>query len=209
MVFDAYVAAAQGDLSGLALMSLAYDYVVPNMFTYGDLASKAVSADFDSTRNYFLEMEPSNMPLGSPMSKLLWGPLSYGRWPTQQLPDAFRQLQNSNVETLLLSGNMDFSTPAEYATNELLPYLKNGKQVIFSEYGHVGDVVYLDKENTRRILTSYYHTGVVDTSMNAYRPMDFNVRWGFPTLAKVTVGILAVLGTAAVVGIVLLVRNGF
>ncbi|MGD1045920.1 MAG: alpha/beta hydrolase [Bacteroidota bacterium] len=209
MVFDAYVAAKQGDPSGLALMSLAYDYVLPSMFTWGDLASKAISADFDSTRNYFIDMEPSDMPLGSPLSKLLLGPLRYGGWPMRQIPEEFRQLRNSEVETLLLSGSIDFSTPAEYATKELLPYLKNGKQVILSECGHVGDVVYLHPENTRRILTSFYNTGVVDTSMNAYNKMDFNVSWGFPTLAKVAVGTLAVIGTAAVVGIVLLVKNGF
>jgi hypothetical protein len=57
------------------------------------------------------------------------------------------------------------------------------------------------------MLTSFYNSGVVDTSMNTYKPMDFNVSWGFPTLAKVAVGTLAVLGTAAVVGIVLLVRK--
>jgi hypothetical protein len=28
----------------------------------------------------------------------------------------------------LISGSIDFSTPAEYATNQLLPYLDNGKQ---------------------------------------------------------------------------------
>jgi pimeloyl-ACP methyl ester carboxylesterase len=207
MVFDSYVAAKQGDPSGLALMSLAYDYVLPSMFTWGDLASKAVSADFDSSHNYFLEMEPPGLPLGSPLSKLLWGPLRYGGWPMQQLPDEFRQMRNSDVETLLLSGSIDFSTPAENATKEFLPYLKNGKQVIFSEYGHVGDIVYLNPENTRRIISSFYRTGVPDTSMNAYNKMDFNVSWGFPALAKVAVGTLAVVGTAAVVGIVLLVRK--
>jgi pimeloyl-ACP methyl ester carboxylesterase len=209
MTFDSYVAAKQGDPSGLALMSLAYDYVLPSMFTYGDLASKAVSADFDSTHNYSLEMESPSLPLGSPLSKLLWGPLQYGRWPIQQLPEEFRQLRNTDVETLLLSGSMDFSTPAEFATKELLPYLKNGKQVILLEYGHVGDVVYLHPENTRRMVTSFYQTGVVDTSLNTYTPMNFHVSWGFPTLAKVALGTLAVVGTTAVVGIVLLLKNGF
>jgi pimeloyl-ACP methyl ester carboxylesterase len=207
MIFDAYVAAKQGDASGLALMSLAYDYVLPSMFTYGDLASKAVSADFDSTHNYSFEMESPGLPLGSPLSKLLWGPLNYGSWPTQQIPKEFRQLRYSDVETLLLSGNMDFSTPAEFATRDFLPYLKNGKQVILSEYGHVGDVIYLNPENIRRMVTSFYSTGVVDTSMNAYDKMDFNVSWGFPTVAKVAVGTLAVIVTAAVVGIVLLVKR--
>jgi len=207
MVFDAYVAAKQGDPSGLALMSLAYDYVLPSMFTWGDLASKAVSADFDSTHNYSLELETPGLPLGSPMNKLLWGPLRYGGWPIHHMPDEFRQLRYSDVETLLLSGSIDFSTPAENATKEFLPYLKNGKQVILSECGHVGDIVYLNPENTMRLVSSYYRTGVPDTSLNAYNKMDFNVSWGFPTLAKVAIGTLAVLGSAAIVGIVLLVRK--
>jgi pimeloyl-ACP methyl ester carboxylesterase len=184
MVFDAYVAAKQGDPSGLALMSFAYNYVLPSMFTWGDLASKAVSADFDSSRHYSREMDSPDRPLGSPMSQLLWGPLKYGRWPTQQLPDEFRHMQYSDVETLLLNGNIDFSTPAENATNEFLPYLKNGKQVIFSECGHVGDVVYLHSENTKHLLTGFYRDGAVDTSMNAYKSMDFHVSWGFPSIAK-------------------------
>jgi pimeloyl-ACP methyl ester carboxylesterase len=207
MVFDTYVAAKHGDPSGLAMMSIAYDYVLPSMFTWGDFASKALSANYDSTRNYSLEMEPPGLPLGSPLGKLIWGPVRYGSWPIQQIPDEYRQLQYSDVETLLLNGSIDFTTPAEYATKEFLPYLKNGKQVILSEYGHVGDVVYLNPENTRRIISSFYLTGVPDTSMNAYHKMDFNVSLGFPTLAKVAVGTLAVLGTAAVVGIVLFVRK--
>lgn len=40
--FDAYLAAEQGDPAGLAMMSLAYDFIVPSMMTWGDLASKAV-----------------------------------------------------------------------------------------------------------------------------------------------------------------------
>jgi len=206
MVFNAYVAAKQGDPSGLVLMSLVYDYVVPSMFTWGDLASKGVSADFDSTRNYFLDMEPSDMPLGSPLSKLLWAPLSYDRWPIQQLPEEFRKARQSDVETLLLSGSIDFSTPAEFATKELLPYLKNGKQVILSEYGHVGDVMYLNSGNTRRMLTSFYRTGVVDTSMNTYEPMDFSVSWGFPQVAKVGLGLIAFVGIALIAVIAWLLR---
>jgi pimeloyl-ACP methyl ester carboxylesterase len=202
MVFDAYVAAKQGDPSGLALISLAYNYVLPSMFTWGDLASKAVSADFDSSRHYSREMKSSGRPLGSPMSQLLWGPLEYGRWPTQQLPDEFQHVRHSDVETLLLNGNIDFSTPAENATNEFLPYLKNGKQVIFSECGHVGDVVYLYSENTKHLLAGYFRDGEVDTSMNIYKPMNFNVKWGFPSIAKTALITFAVVSAAFITGIV-------
>ena len=207
MVFDAYVAAERGDPSGLALMSLAYDYVVPSLMTWGDLASKAVSADRDSTRDYRADMDRLPVPLGSPMSTLLWGSLRYGHWPMKQLPEEFRRLRPSNVETLLLSGSVDFSTPPEFATNELLPYLKNGKQVILSEYGHVGDMWYVNTENTRLLLTSFYNTGVANTSKNSYAPMDFSVSWGFPAIAKVALGAIVFVGIGLVAVIVWLIRR--
>lgn len=207
MVFDAYIAAEQGDPSGLALMSLAYDFVLPSMMTWGDLASKAVSADFDSARDYSPEMDPSDLPLGSPMGKLLWGPLRYGKWPMERLPEKLRKPRESGVETLLLSGSVDFSTPAENATNDLLPYLKNGKQVILSECGHVDDLWYANGENTKFILTSFYKTGVPNTSMNSYMPMDFSVSWGFPTIAKVAVGVVFIVGMGLVTVLVWFIRR--
>jgi pimeloyl-ACP methyl ester carboxylesterase len=206
-VFDAYVAAERGDPSGLALMSLAYDYVVPSLMTWGDLASKAVSADFDPARDYSAGMDASRMPLGSPMGKLLWGSLRYGRWPMQQLPEKFRKPQPSNVQTLLLSGSVDFSTPAEFAKKELLPYLKNGKQVILSECGHVNDVFSVRPENTRLILTSFYATGKANTSMNSYVPMDFSVGWSFPLIAKIALGVIVFVGLVLVTVIVWLIRR--
>ncbi len=207
MVFDAFVAAGQGDPSGLALMSLAYDYVIPSMNTWGDLAAKAVSADFDSTRDYCAGMDPSVMPLGSPMTTLLWCPSTYHRWPTEQLPEEFRTLHRSDVETLLLSGSVDFSTPAEYATTELLPYLKNGKQVIVFECGHVNDLWYVHAENTRLILRSFYDTGIPNTSMNSYIPMDFHVKWGFPMIAKTAFGVIVFTGMVFVGAIVWLMKR--
>jgi len=193
-VFDAFLAAERGDPSGLAILSLSSDYILPSLSVWGESASKAVSADYDPGRNYLEEMDSRVFPMGAPMSKIMWAPLSFGEWPIRPIPEEFRKPQPSEVETLLLSGNIDFSTPAEFATNELLPYLKNGQQVIFSECGHVGDVVYSNWENTRRILTSYYKTGTPDTSLNAYIPMDFHVKWGFPAIAKIAVGAVIFVG---------------
>jgi pimeloyl-ACP methyl ester carboxylesterase len=206
MVFDAYVAAEQGDPSGLALMSVAYDWAVPSSMHWGDLYAKAVGADFDSTRNYCRDMEPPNLPLGSPMSKLLWGPLDYFRRPPRLLPQEYRQRQRSDVETLLLSGSLDVSTPAEYATNELLPCLRNGRQIVIAESGHQ-NLETLQPENARRILSGFFETGVPDESLRSYVPMDFNVRWGFPIMAKGALGILVLLGSAAVALVVWLVRR--
>jgi pimeloyl-ACP methyl ester carboxylesterase len=196
-VFDAYVAAKNGDPSGLAFMSMAYDFALPSSVIWGDFASKSFSADYDSTRDYFNEMEPENSIIGSPMGKLAWASLQFGSWPIKQIPKEFRQLQHSDVETLIISGSIDFSTPAEFATNELLPYLSRGKQVIISEVGHVKDVYRIKPEITERLLMSFYSTGVPDESLNTYIPMDFNVDWGWPKTAKtgvgVTFGLLALL----------------
>jgi pimeloyl-ACP methyl ester carboxylesterase len=207
MVFDTYIAAEYGDASGLAIMSLAYDYMMPSMQVWGDCASKAVSADFDSTRNYNTDMAArKNMPLGSPTSKV-WGSFKYGKWPVKQIPEEYRKEQQSGVETLLLSGNIDFSTPAESATKRLLPYLKNGKQIIFSEYGHVGDVLYVNVEDSRLILKSFYNTGIADISLHTYIPMDFNVKWGFPVIAKAAVGVISFLVIVLVAAIVWFIRR--
>jgi pimeloyl-ACP methyl ester carboxylesterase len=206
MVFNSYLAAEHGDPSGLALMSFASDYVLPSMFTWGDLASKAISVDFDSTKNYSNEVESKNYALGSPLSKLLWGPLIYGHWPIFQLPDRFRTLHRSYVETLLLSGSTDFSTPSEFATKELLPNLPNGKQIILQEYGHVGDIWKIKPETTERIITSYYNTGEPDTSSISYVKMDFGVSWGFPTIAKAALVTTSTIALAVIVGLYYLIK---
>ncbi len=111
------------------------------------------------------------------------------------------------MQTLLLSGSVDFSTPPEFATNELLPYLDNGRQVILSEYGHVNDMLYAQPENSRLLLTSFFNSGVPNTSKNSYLAMDFNVGWGFPAIAKLAIGLIAFVGIAVIGIAVWLVRR--
>ena len=202
IVFDSYAAAEKGDYSGLALMSIAFNYVFPDMFVWGDLATKAVSIDFDSTK-IFSTIDQPGEPLGSSMDKLLWEPLKYYHFPIEMIPDSLRTFVNSNVETLILSGSIDFSTPAECG-KEFLTYLKNGKQVIISEAGHVGDILYLQPDATNALIADYINKGVVDTSKLKYVPMDFKVNWGFPEIAKAAIGIAGLIVILLAAGAVLL-----
>lgn len=192
IVFDAYVAADHGDPSGLALMSMAYDFFVPKSFVWGDFFAKGASADLDLTRDYTADLRDADSIIGSPISLMIWAPLSKA-WRHETLPQELREVRPSDVETLLVSGSVDFSTPVEYARDELLPSLKNGRQVIISEAGHVGDVWGVQPEATTRLLTSFYDTGVADDSLYQYAPMDFNVKLGFPLLAKILLGTGAML----------------
>jgi len=207
MVFDTYAAAECGDASGLALMSMACSFVLPKLFVWGDLISKGGSADFDSTRDYSRDMMPDNAVLGSPISKILFAPFQYGHWPFALLPLRYRTLQRSEVQTLLLSGSMDFSTPPQFATNELLPYLPNGRLIILREAGHVEDIWQAEPKATERMVTSFFDTGVPDTLLVKYVPMDFHVSWGFPVLAKLGLGIAAVLMAALIGTVVWLIKK--
>jgi pimeloyl-ACP methyl ester carboxylesterase len=207
LVFDAFVQAEQGDYSGLALLSIGYDYIMSSM-TFGDLASKAISADLDTARIRLFNDQTGTI-MGSPSNTASWGPLLYSQISIKLIPQELRTLRVSNVETLLLSGNLDFSTPAKYATQELLPYLRNGKQIILSEYGHVGDLLYLRKKTSERILASYFKTGIPDTSGVEYVPMEFEVSWSLPSIVKTVLvtGIIVITGLIA--GLIWIARKVF
>jgi pimeloyl-ACP methyl ester carboxylesterase len=197
IVFDAYVAADHGDPSGLALMSMAYDFFVPKSFVWGDFFAKGAS-DMDLSRDYTADLRDADSIIGSPISLMVWSPLSKA-WTHEALPQELREVRPTDVETLLISGSIDFSTPAEYARDELLPSLKNSRQVIISEAGHVGDVWGVQPEATLRLLTTFYDTGVADDLLYQYAPMDFKVKLGFPLLAKILLGT----GVMLVMGLVL------
>ncbi len=187
-VFDAYVAAEHGDPSGLALMSAVYNLFIPRMMIWGDLFAKGHCADYDPNRKYAETLETPNSVMGSPQALLMWNAAQ--AWPATMLPEALRRVQQCAVQTLLISGNLDFSTPAKYATNELLPYLSNGRQVILKEFGHCDDIWRWQPAATKRLLTRFFESGVADDSMFHYQPVNFRVRFGFPFLAKLLMGVL-------------------
>ncbi|UCF97318.1 MAG: alpha/beta fold hydrolase [Spirochaetaceae bacterium] len=209
-VFDTWLMAAEGDPSGLAIMSLAYDFVIPRMKVWGEFFSKGISVDYDPSRDYAAEMDRPNSIIGSPMSKLVWGGATDAdgcAWPIALLPAEYHRVQPSAVETLLVSGSIDVSTPAEFATEELLPMLSNGRQVILSEMGHVGDVMTRQPEAIERLLVQYYDTGEVDDSLFVYEAMDFHVKLGYPALAKILVAVVAVLTIAVVWAVWVVIRR--
>jgi hypothetical protein len=185
--FDVWLAAAEGDYSGMALISAAMKFMLPSDLAWGDTSSKAFSADydFDPTADYVAEVTPDPYLLGSPGSSMAWAVA--GIWPANKIPDEYRTAQPSSVETLMLSGTLDVSTPAQNARTQLLPLLENGEQVVLSGFGH-SDLYYLQPEATRHLLTTFYASGEVDTSLYQPNTVNFKPRWGMPLIAKLVVG---------------------
>jgi pimeloyl-ACP methyl ester carboxylesterase len=188
MAFDAYLAAEQGDPSGLALMSLAAAWQTPTDITWGAFFSKAYSMDYDPARNYAAEMDPPGSILGSPYALGIWS--TAWAWPVKLIPADLRRVHPSDVETLIVSGSTDVATPAELATEELLPYLSNGQQVILAEMSHSDIPEANQPQAIERLLTSFYDTGVADDSLFTYAPIDFRMSWGYPAQAKIGFGLV-------------------
>jgi pimeloyl-ACP methyl ester carboxylesterase len=186
--FDIWLAAADGDYSGMAMVSAAMKFMLPSDFAWGESASKALSADydFDPAVDYVAEVTPNPYLIGSPGSTMGWA--AAGSWPANKIPDEYRSARPSSVETLMLSGTLDVSTPAQNARDQLLPLLENGEQVVLSEFAHTGDLYYLQREATRHLLTTFFLTGEVDATLYEPNTVNFKPSWGFPLIAKLAVG---------------------
>lgn len=177
-------------------MSVAHDLLIPSMWVWGEYFSKGISADLDLGRDYVHEMDPQDSIIGSPLSKLIWGAATIegkSSWPIGLISEELRRVNETDVETLLISGSIDDSTPAEYATNELLPFLKNGHQVILSDVGHVSDVMNFQPEAIEHLISSYFATCEGDVSKIKYAPVNFDVWLGLPGIAKIALVVMEIL----------------
>jgi len=195
---DMWLAAAQGDASGLALLSMTSSMFLPNLLVWGEFLSLGGSVDdyHDPARDYRTELDPPGSILGSPGGLLVSGMLP--GWPNKSIPEQYLQVQPTDVETLLISGSIDFATPPQFATDELLPHLANGQQVILKDLGHTASFWNSQPEARLHLLTTFFSTGEVDASLYTYQPVNFNAGLGWPGLAKVLLGIvLAVIAVLA------------
>ena len=143
--------------------------------------------------------------IGSPNGLAVWS--TAWAWPVGLIPAELRQVHPSDVQTLILSGSIDVAAPAERATEELLPYLSHGQQVIVAEMSHYDLPATNQPQAIERLLTSFYDTGVADNSLYTYAPIDFQVSWGYPALAKLLLGLVFLLITAVVTITWLIVRR--
>jgi pimeloyl-ACP methyl ester carboxylesterase len=167
--FKMWIAAGNGHYGRMALMSAIYPWVSSHL-VWGDYAAKAVSADFDLKTVCSPDLAPGRTLIGSPLDVMPCAAM--GKWPEHKIPAEYRTVQPSTIETLMLSGSLDLAVPAEHAKNELLPAMPNARQVVVTEFGHF-NLQWGEPEATRRLLTTFYRTGQVDSSLFTYRPVKF------------------------------------
>jgi len=203
MVFDAYLAAGEGDPSGLAMMNL----IMPKMGygpLVGDMLNKGGTADLEKYRG-IESISLGDSILGAPDSETVW-PMAK-EWPIELIPKDLREFQETDVEMLLVNGTVDFSTPPT-ALEEAKPYFHNAQTVLLPEFSHVEDVYTLQPEAFERLITSYYDTGVADDSFYVYQPLPFEPRsMSWTMMAKLLATALIVLPVLIILGVVMIVRR--
>lgn len=169
-VFEAYNRAVNnGDYSYLFLLQKMVD--MENSGTvFGEMSSKGVSADFKQEINYRKTLDGSNTILGGNISKLYWGVAN--AWQMKLIPEEYRKCRETLAETLVISGDLDVSTPSDYARDELMPFLKNGHQITLKNMSHSD--IFFKTMMTPNFLSDYFDNGSINKeSLNTPDFIDF------------------------------------
>src|SRR5450755_2190625 len=195
LTIDSVLSAGDGDASGAWFLSLMARLTFPSSFVWGDMAAIGRS-DATYAKHFFASGAGRGSLIGSPGNDLLWaGGRLLDAWPANPDENEYTRVQDSNVPTLLIGGNLDFATPPENATRELLPHLANGREVVLSNLGHADDLWAYEPAAGTRLINTYLDTGKVDTSLYTHNKVDFSPSSSQGTFAKAILGVL--LGLAA------------
>lgn len=197
---DSWLAAADGDLSGFWFLSFLADVAFPESFVWGEYAATGI-VDAPAADAYYGAGGDPESVLQNLATDFSWfGGRLTTAWPASPDYADYRDVQSSGVETLLVGGTLDFSTPTRFATDELLPSLSNGQQVVLEGFGHSTDFWTYQPEASEQLLTTFFDTGQVDDSRYELQVVGFDV--GGPThatMAKVLLGVFIAVALLAVV----------
>lgn len=195
LTIDTLLAADKGDGSGAWFLSTMAQLIFPRAQVWGDVAAVGRS-DAAYARRFFATGRDRGSIIGTPGADLIWaGGRLVDSWPASPDENEYTHVRDSNVETLLIGGNLDFATPPQWATRELLPHLPNGRQVVLSNLGHSDDLWAYEPDAANRLINTYFDSGRVDTSLYTRNTVDFTPSVGHSGIAKITLGVM--LGLAA------------
>ncbi|MEU8656254.1 alpha/beta hydrolase [Actinoplanes philippinensis] len=196
-VIDAYLSGP----GALWAMSVLGEMQLPESIVWGEFASFAM-IDAPAAQDFYRAGGDPGSVLRSDGTNFLWGgPAGFATvWPDSPDNAPYRTPQPSTTETLLISGTLDLSTPAETATRDLLPLLPRGHQVILPELGHSADF-WDNADAGRHLLNTFYDSGTVDESKFGSRPVAFDP--GPLTMSTIATILLGVTAGAVVLALVL------
>jgi pimeloyl-ACP methyl ester carboxylesterase len=191
---DTLLSAGQGDGSGAWFLSLMAQVAFPSEQLWGDVAAAGRIDAADARRLYATRAGGSI--IGKPGTDLIWaGGGLVDAWPANPDENQYTRVRDSNVETLLIGGELDFATPPQWATRELLPHLPNGREVVLDNIGHSDDFWTYQQEAGSRLINTFFDSGRVDRSRYTRTSVDFTPAFSHGAVAYIVLGVM--LGLAA------------
>ena len=171
MTLSSWLSAADGDASGFWLHVAARRPRLPPGVRLGRVRRRRHEADAAAARDYF---SPAATRLDPRRPRHRRSSGAGGRladaWPASPDEDEYSHVRTSKVETLLIGGALDFATPPQVATKELLPHLPNGHQVVLPGFGHTTSFWTEQPEAGTQLINTFFDTGKVDDSL--YEPAE-------------------------------------
>ena len=208
MTLGSWLSAADGDASGFWFQSLLADLAFPKSFVWGQFASAAMP-DAQAAREHFASGGRRHDSIIGDASAFIWGG---GRmadaWPANADEGEYSRMRPSNTETLVIGGELDFATPPQVATKELLPYLPNGHQVVLPGFGHSTSVWTQQPEAGSRLINTFFDSGKVDRSLYKPQKVDFTPEVTQTALGKGIAGAMVGLALLTVLSLLLMASPG-
>ena len=186
---------------GAWLLSLFAGLALPHGQVWGDVASIGLT-DAAAAKRLFASGADQGSVIGSPGSEFLWsGGRLLDTWPANPDAHEYSRVRDSNVPTLLISGQLDFETPPQIAARQLLPHLANGYQVVLPKLGHADDFWAYEPHASTRLIDTYLNSGRVDTSLYTTNQLDFALTPTHSTIAEIVLAVFLGFATLTVLSL--------
>lgn len=203
-MLDMLLSADEGDAGGAWLASTLVSTLFPRFQVVGDHAAMGLS-DAAHARRFFASSADHGAALGSATTAFIWGG---GRlvdaWPVSEDHALYNRIPDSKVETLLVGGELDLSTPPQVATRELLPHLPNGQEVVLPKLGHTEDFWAYQPQASTRLIRTFLDSGRVDTSHYTENTVDFTPSLTYGAMAKIVLGTMLSLAALTLLSLLVL-----
>ena len=207
LTINSLLSADKGDASGAWFLSFMAQLTFPRSFVWGEMAAMGRS-DATYAKHFYASGANRGSLISAAGNDLIWaGGRLLDAWPANPDENEYTHVQNSNVPTLLIGGNLDFATPPESATRELLPHLANGREVVLSNLGHADDFWPYEPAAGTRLMNTYLDTGKVDTSLYTRNKVDLSPSSSQGGYAKDLLGAMMGFGLLVILSLLLMWRR--
>jgi pimeloyl-ACP methyl ester carboxylesterase len=202
MTLDTLLSADNGDGSGAWFLSLMAQMAFPQAQVWGDVAAVGRS-DAAYARRFFARHADRGSVMDAPGTDLIWaGGRLLDAWPANPDENEYTRVRDSKVQSLLINGQLDFATPPQNATRELLPHLSDGHQVVLPNLGHTDDFWSYEPAASSHLVNTYLDSGRIDTSRYTPARVAFTPSFSQSSIAKIALAVLLAFGALAVLSLV-------